>query len=97
MLDIIGTILAPMTLAVLLAAVVCTIPVRLTWRLALAAAGGAWVGVAIAVAASGGLAAPRGAGRPVCGSARCGRRPRFWIPGGALRNACDSRAAHYWA
>jgi hypothetical protein len=58
MLDIIGKILASMTLAVLLAAVVCTIPVRLTWRLALAAAGGAWVGVAIAVAASGGLAAP---------------------------------------
>ncbi len=58
MLEIAGTILTATALAALLAAVVCTIPVRLTSRLALAAAGGAWVGVAIAVAASGALAVP---------------------------------------
>jgi hypothetical protein len=58
MIDIIGTIAAATALAVLLAMVVCTIPVGLTWRLTIAAIGGAWVGVAIAVAASGALAAP---------------------------------------
>jgi hypothetical protein len=58
MIDIIGTVAAATTLAVLLAAVVCTIPIGLSWRLAIAAIGGAWVGVAIAVAASGALSAP---------------------------------------
>lgn len=58
MLDIVATILTATALAALLAAVVCTIPVGLTSKLALAAAGGAWVGIAIAVAASGALAVP---------------------------------------
>jgi hypothetical protein len=58
MLDIIGTIAGATALATFLAVVVCTIPVGLPWRLAIAAIGGAWVGVAIAVAASGALAAP---------------------------------------
>jgi hypothetical protein len=58
MLDIIGTIAAATVLATFLAAVVCTIPVELAWRLAIAAVGGAWVGGAIAVAASRALAAP---------------------------------------
>lgn len=58
MLDVIETIVTATALAVLLAAVVLTLPIGLARRLAVAAAGGAWVGVAIEVAASGHLAAP---------------------------------------
>src|ERR1700728_814943 len=58
MLDIVGTILTATVLATLLAAVGCTIPARLARSLALAAAGGAWVGGAIAVSASGAVAVP---------------------------------------
>jgi len=56
MLDYIGTIFVAISMAVAFAAVITTIPVRLGWRLTVAAAGGAWVGLAIAIAEAGKLA-----------------------------------------
>jgi hypothetical protein len=97
MLDIVATILTATALAALLAAVVCTIPVGLTSKLALAAAGGAWVGIAIAVAASGALAVPAVLGVVFASPLVAAAALRSCIPGGPLRNACDSRTAHYWA
>jgi hypothetical protein len=58
MLDFIGTILIAITIAVVFAAVISTIPVRLGWRLTIAGLVGAWVGLAIAIEAAGMLAGP---------------------------------------
>ncbi len=57
MIDFIDTIVTASAGAVLLV-VICTIPEARAWRLAFAGILGAWVGLAIAIAASGGLARP---------------------------------------
>jgi len=57
-LDFIEIILTAITIAVLLAAIVGTIPVNLSGRLMVAGVLGVWVGLAIAIAATGGLARP---------------------------------------
>lgn len=58
MIDFIGTILIATTIAVVFAAIISTIPARMSWRLAVAGVVGAWVGLAIAIAAAGMLAGP---------------------------------------
>lgn len=58
MLDVIGTVLVGMAIAVILAAITSTVCLRLSGRLALATAAGAWVGVAAAVAGAGALSNP---------------------------------------
>lgn len=58
MLDTLGTVLVGVSMAVILTAVLTTMPLRLPGRLALAGAAGAWVGIAAAVAGSGALAHP---------------------------------------
>jgi hypothetical protein len=58
MLDVFGTILVGVAMAVILAGIVTTMPLRLADRLALAGIVGAWVGVAGAVAAAGALSDP---------------------------------------
>ncbi len=61
MLNFIETIATATTGAVLLA-VICSMPQTRAWRLASAGIFGAWVGLAIATAAAGGLAAPAAVG-----------------------------------
>jgi hypothetical protein len=58
MLDLIGTILVGAAMAVILAGIVITMPLRLRDRLALAGISGAWVGLAGAVAGAGALSDP---------------------------------------
>lgn len=58
MLDTLGTMLLGMAMAVILTAVLTTMPLRLLARLVLAGAAGAWVGVVAAVAGSGSLSQP---------------------------------------
>jgi hypothetical protein len=58
MLDVIGTILVGVAIAVILAGIVATMPLRLADRLALAGIVGAWVGLAGAVAGAGALSDP---------------------------------------
>ena len=58
MLDVIGTILVGVAMAVILAGMVTTMPRRLADRLALAGIVGAWVGLAGAVAGAGALSDP---------------------------------------
>jgi len=58
MLDALGTMLVGPSMAVILTAVLTTMPLRLSARLVVAGAAGAWVGVAAAVAGSGVLAYP---------------------------------------
>jgi hypothetical protein len=58
MLDVIGTILVGVAMAVILAGIVTTMPLRLADRLALAGIVGAWVGLAGAVAGAGALSDP---------------------------------------
>jgi hypothetical protein len=58
MLDVIGTILIGVAMAVILAGIVTTLPLRLAGRLALAGIVGAWVGLAGAVAGAGALSDP---------------------------------------
>lgn len=58
MLDTLGTVLVGLAMAVILTAVLTTMPLRLLPRLVLAGAAGAWVGVVAAVAGSGSLAQP---------------------------------------
>jgi hypothetical protein len=62
MLDYVGTTLIAITIAVLLAAVVSTIPVRLSGRLTVAGILGAWAGLAVASAAAGAFAGPAAIG-----------------------------------
>jgi hypothetical protein len=58
MLDAIGTILVGAALAVILAAIVASIPLRLSGRLVLAGTAGAWAGSAAAAAAAGAFSNP---------------------------------------
>jgi len=58
MLDTLGTVLIGLSMAVILTAVLTTMPLRLSVRLVLAGAAGTWVGVAAAVAGSGSLSQP---------------------------------------
>jgi len=58
MLDALGTMLVGLSMAVILTAVLTTMPLRLSARLVVAGAAGTWVGVAAAVAGSGSLAQP---------------------------------------
>lgn len=58
MLDTIGTMLIGLSMAVILTAILTTMPLRLSARLVLAGAAGTWVGVAAAVAGSGSLSEP---------------------------------------
>jgi hypothetical protein len=58
MLDAFGTMLVGLSLAVILTAVLSTMPLRLSARLVVAAAAGTWVGIAAAVAGSGSLSHP---------------------------------------
>ena len=58
MLDVFGTILVGVALAVILTAIVTSIPLRLSGRLVVAGAAGAWIGFAGAVAGAGALSNP---------------------------------------
>jgi hypothetical protein len=58
MLDAIGTMFIGLSMAVILTAVLTTMPLRLSTRLVLAGAAGAWTGVAAATAGSGSLTQP---------------------------------------
>src|SRR5215510_13802936 len=58
MLDVIGTILVGVAMAVILTGIVSTLPLRLADRLALAGIVGAWVGLVGAVAGAGALSDP---------------------------------------
>src|SRR5262249_61832948 len=58
MLDVMGTILVGVAMAVILTGIVTTMPLRLAHRLALAGIVGAWVGLAGAVAGAGALSDP---------------------------------------
>src|SRR5215472_1940773 len=58
MLDLIGTVAMTAAIAVCLVAITTTLPAALAGRLTLAAAAGAWVGFAVAVAGAGELASP---------------------------------------
>ena len=58
MLDVMGTILVGVAMAVILAGMVTTMPLRLADRLALAGIVGAWVGLVGAVAGAGALSDP---------------------------------------
>jgi hypothetical protein len=58
MLDALGTILVGLSMAVILTAVLTTMPLRLSARLVVAGSAGAWVGTAAAIAGSGSLAQP---------------------------------------
>jgi hypothetical protein len=58
MLDVIGTVLVGAAMAVILAGLVTTVPLSPSGRLSLAGVLGAWVGLAGAVASSGGLSSP---------------------------------------
>jgi hypothetical protein len=58
MLDAIGTMFVGLSMAVILTAVLTTMPLRLSARLVLAGAAGAWAGVAAAAAGSGSLTQP---------------------------------------
>ena len=58
MLDFIGTILIVAAMAVVFGAVVFTIPLSLQWRLTLAGAIGAWIGLVFAIVLSGHLGLP---------------------------------------
>jgi len=58
MLDVIGTILVGVAMAVILAGMVTTMPLRLADRLALAGIVGAWIGLCGAVAGGGALSDP---------------------------------------
>lgn len=58
MLDTLGTVLIGASMAVILTALLTTMPLRLSARLILAGAAGAWVGVAAAIAGSGSLTRP---------------------------------------
>jgi len=58
MLDVIGTILVGVAMAVILAGMVTTLPLRLAGRLALAGIVGAWIGLSAAVAGGGALSDP---------------------------------------
>src|ERR1700680_523106 len=53
MIDSIGTILIATTIAVVFTAVISTIPMSQTWRLAVAGLVGLWVGIAIAMVEAG--------------------------------------------
>src|SRR5215813_8161834 len=55
MLDVFGTILVGVASAVILTAIVTSIPLRLSGRLVVAGAAGAWIGFAGAVAGAGAL------------------------------------------
>ncbi|HVH74560.1 MAG TPA: hypothetical protein VM755_06555 [Stellaceae bacterium] len=55
MLDALGTILATTAIAVGLVAFFTAAPLRMSWRLGLAAGAGVWIGVAAAIAGSGAL------------------------------------------
>jgi hypothetical protein len=58
MLDVMGTILVGVAMAVILAGIVTTLPLRLADRLALAGIVGAWIGLSGAVAGAGALSDP---------------------------------------
>lgn len=58
MLDTLGWVLASLAMAVILTAVLTTMPLRLPARVVLAGVAGGWVGVAAAVAGSGALSQP---------------------------------------
>jgi hypothetical protein len=58
MLDVIGTIFVGLSTAVILTAVLTTMALRLSARLVVAGAAGAWVGVASVIAGSGSLSQP---------------------------------------
>src|SRR5215510_5292001 len=58
MLDVYGTILVGVASAVILTAIVTSIPLRLSGRLVVAGAAGAWIGFAGAVAGAGALSNP---------------------------------------
>jgi len=58
MLDVMGAILVGVALAVILTAIVTSIPLRLSGRFVIAGAAGAWVGFAGAVAGAGALSNP---------------------------------------
>src|SRR5262245_29980724 len=58
MLDVIGTVLVGTAMAIILTGLVTTVPLSPSGRLTLAGVLGAWVGLAGAVASSGGLSSP---------------------------------------
>jgi hypothetical protein len=58
MLDVLGTILVGVTIAMIFTAIATSIPISLSGRLVMAGAAGAWVGLAGAIAGAGALSNP---------------------------------------
>jgi hypothetical protein len=56
LLDLIGTVFAAAAIAANLTAILSTMHVRLAWRLGIAVIIGAWIGIVVAIASTGGLA-----------------------------------------